>query len=83
MQEYSIVTLQCTAKKVSIDVELPLSAPFYTYRSSVEQALMSMLRVSASTPKGLRFFFNETEIKPQQSLAELGAWDGSILVVKG
>ncbi len=80
MPEYCLVTVRCDEDGWSVDVELPTDVPYGDFKEELMKVLEDCIRRSCGQG---RLFIGKSELEPRMTLADCGAWDGTILTLRG
>lgn len=76
--ENVIVTVCQKKMSLEADVRLPADGYFENWLPELTKVLNQYYRIYLE-PRKLRVIYNDVELKLNDTLASLGAWDGSVL----
>lgn len=85
MPETVIVTIdyaESQGRALGSDFELPLAAPFASYRESLENAIKNAFPSIHLNGRHVRLLWGDVLIRDEDSLLELGIFDGERLSVR-
>lgn len=76
--ENVIVTVRMNRYNLEEDIRLPADRPVENWLPELTEVL-NQYRNTYLSPRTLTVCFNERELRSSDTLASLGAWDGSVL----
>lgn len=80
MPDFVIVTIHVEIGDFTVDMELPAQIPYGDFKDELVATVSKLFKRDYQSGK---LFFGAQKICPDMTLAQAGAWDGSILILKG